>query len=306
MSAMLAPDRRAKAAEFMTSEVRPLERARYRFHFENAPAEDVYAALAAYQNGDGGFGHALEPDLRLPDSSALCTTIAFQIFREICPPDDHEQVVRGCAYLRDTFDAEHTVWWITPRNVDDAPHAPWWNYHDGRADPANHALNPRAEIAGYLHDYAKHFPDTVRARVTSAVIDHLLALDSTEMHDLLCVLRFYDTPSLPAAPRERMTGKLTELVRDTVEQDPAKWSGYNLQPLDVASTPESPFAALFGDAIEANLDARIAQQQADGSWPVPFAWGDQYPETWPQAKREWAGIMTLKNLRILDAYGRLP
>lgn len=302
MPAMLAPARRSQAVEFLTTQARPLERALYRFHFEHAPAADVLDALASYQNADGGFGNALEPDIRLPDSSAIATTIAFQIFRELSPPDDHPLVAGGCAYLRDSFDAAHGIWWIVPPNVDDAPHAPWWTH---RPDPASHALNPRAEIAGYLYDYTKHFPGDIRQRVTDAVLEHLRALDAIEMHDLLCVLRLYDTPNLPDARREQLTGKLTALVRATVEQNPAKWHEYNLQPLDVAPTPESPFAALFGDLIARNLDALIAGQNDDGSWTMPVSWGDMYPETWPQARREWAGILTLKNLRILAAYGRL-
>ncbi len=302
MSAMLAPARRAQAVEFMTTQARPLERALYRFHFENAPATDVLDVLSTYQNADGGFGNALEPDIRLPDSSAIATTIAFQIFRDLCPPGDHPLIVQGCAYLRDTYDAVHGVWWIVPPNVDAAPHAPWWAY---RPDPAAHALNPRAEIAGYLHDYAKHFSQDMVQRVTDAVTEHLLALDAIEMHDLLCVLRLYDTPNLPDDRRERITGKLTALVRTTVEHDPARWKDYNLQPLDVAPTPESPFASLFGDLIERNLDALIAQQRDDGSWKMPVSWGGTYPETWPQVEREWSGVLTLKNLRILDAYGRL-
>ena len=36
--------------------------------FEDGPAEPVIEALRGYRNPDGGFGHALEPDVRCPSS----------------------------------------------------------------------------------------------------------------------------------------------------------------------------------------------------------------------------------------------
>ncbi len=33
-------------------------------------------------------------------------------------------------YLMATYDSDHEVWPMTPPNVDDAPHAPWWHYDE--------------------------------------------------------------------------------------------------------------------------------------------------------------------------------
>ena len=48
-----------RARRFIFRNARPLDFARWRFAFEGGSREDVLAALAAYQNGDGGFGHGL-------------------------------------------------------------------------------------------------------------------------------------------------------------------------------------------------------------------------------------------------------
>ena len=50
----------AQAAMFLTTQARPLERARYRFHFEDGSVDDVLSELAAFQNTDGGFPY--DPD----------------------------------------------------------------------------------------------------------------------------------------------------------------------------------------------------------------------------------------------------
>src|SRR5512146_145776 len=80
---MLNPDALTHAREFLRKQGRPLEQARYCFHFGCTPAVDARTALARYQNKDGGFGRALEPDFRLPASSATATAVGFAHMREI-------------------------------------------------------------------------------------------------------------------------------------------------------------------------------------------------------------------------------
>ena len=55
-----------RAAEFISVNARPLERARFDYHFASGPISDVLTQLEAFQNNDGGFGHGIEPDLRMP------------------------------------------------------------------------------------------------------------------------------------------------------------------------------------------------------------------------------------------------
>ena len=48
-----------KAKEFMYRNARPLDLARFQYHFENGRKEAVINVLSYYQNKDGGFGHAV-------------------------------------------------------------------------------------------------------------------------------------------------------------------------------------------------------------------------------------------------------
>ena len=63
-----------RARRFLESEARLLERR----IFEGG---DVTAALQAYKNPDGGFGEALEPDLRTPDSQPIFVEFALSSLR---------------------------------------------------------------------------------------------------------------------------------------------------------------------------------------------------------------------------------
>ena len=54
------------AATFLHANARVLERRRFEHLFEGGPKAPVLDALRAYGNDDGGFGHAIEPDMRAP------------------------------------------------------------------------------------------------------------------------------------------------------------------------------------------------------------------------------------------------
>jgi hypothetical protein len=293
----------SKAAAFLKNEGRSLEQKLYAYHFEGGALTGVLAALAHFQNPDGGFGHALEPDLRLPDSSVIATTVAFQRLREVRAPSDHPIVADGCRYLRSAYDAKRINWPIIPPNVDEAPHAPWWVY-DGALSQS--LSNPRAEILGYFYDYPDHFPGALREQVTDAVVDHLAAQpDEMEMHDLQCYVRLFETPSLPEKIRARLFEKLKSVVEKVVARDPAQWHTYGLPPLGVIASPDSPFAPGFRAELEANLDFLIGQQGEEGTWSPNWSWGDLWPDAWAHAKRGWQSVLTLNALTTLRAFNRL-
>ena len=69
----------ARAAAFIWTNARLLERCRLAFHFEDGDAGDVVRALLPYRNADGGFGNALEPDLRTRASQPVHVEIATEV-----------------------------------------------------------------------------------------------------------------------------------------------------------------------------------------------------------------------------------
>ena len=295
---------RAKA--FVSEQGRDLDRALLAYHFEDGTIDNVLAALADYQNDDGGFGHGLEPDLRTPASSVIATTVAFQNFRSLRVPADHPLVRRGIAYLLETYDVSRQVWPIIPPEVEAAPHAPWWDYASSEAGFGGFLVNPRVEIVGYLHDYSDAVPAELLESVTAAVFDHLEGLpDEVEMHDIICYVSLAETESLPKSYRDRVWAKLSKAAAHGVAREPEQLTGYVLKPLYLVSSPDSPLAAGLADEVAMNLDFEIDQQGKDGAWSPNFSWGDQHPEAWEIAKREWQARMTLKNLRVLRDFGRI-
>ena len=133
-----------KAAEFIWSNARLVERRLFANRFAGGSAEAVATALRAYQNDDGGFGQALEADLRGPDSQPIHVDMAFRILHE-CGAQLPEVVARACSYLESVAAPSGGVPAIFP-SVDGYPRAEHWQWEHWPAE----SVNPTAMLVGLL------------------------------------------------------------------------------------------------------------------------------------------------------------
>jgi hypothetical protein len=293
-----------RAKDYLMTSGRPLERARFKYLFEDGSLEEVAAALAAFQNPDGGFGHALEPDAFTPTSGALATSIGLGVLRDCGATANHERVRGALGYLLASLDPEEKVWRIIPADANDYPHAPWWTDENGslREGFGAYEVNPRADLVGLLHTYATLVPVDLLDDLTERTINSIEA-DTQEAHALVCAVRLAETKALPARYRDRLAPRVRELVKQTAALAPAAWSEYGPQPLWYVSAPDSLCAADLGAATQANLDFRIAEQAEDGSWKPTFNWGGMYPDDAPKSERDSASVLTYNALAQLRAFG---
>jgi len=87
----------AKAREFILTNARLLERRLFQVHFEGESPDCIGQIVRAYQNSDGGLGHALEPDVRIID---------FRFFRYYC-----QTIRRGVYSFNHIFIREQVLYW---------------------------------------------------------------------------------------------------------------------------------------------------------------------------------------------------
>jgi hypothetical protein len=300
-----------RARTFLKTQARPLDRALFEHRFEEAPADRAIAELARYQNADGGFGRALEPDLRTPSSSALCTGIGLRILQELACPSDHPLVAAAVQFLLDTFDEGRRVWRVIPHDANDYPHAPWWHDDDGSLARTfdNFVIIPRAQIAGLLHHYADLVPSAWLDIVTEETVTTIQTLESQAFagggDTLRYALDLAETESLPQRLKDRLVPRLRSHADRIVCRDPEEWEGYCPTPLKIAPSPRSVVADLLGDDLQVQLDYAIEHQTALGTWEPTWTWGDSYPQVWKQAELEWRGHLTLETLTSLRAFGRI-
>jgi len=307
MTKMMSREAFERAAAYLRHEGRPLERALFQFHFEHGRRTQVLAALVPFQNDDGGFGQALEPDMRAACSTVLATTQALAILREIGADEETSGLPAALAYLVDAYEVEKERWPIVSPCIEDAPHAPWWSYAESAEAFRGFWANPRASVVGYLWQYRKLVPSPfVEGALRSTVNDLMSYAQHMEMHDLACFVDLLATPGLPQETYGDLVDRLRRAAARSAVTDPAEWNDYNLKPLTIVHSPDSPLAAAFDPAvIDANLDYLLDEQRADGTWAPNWSWDFVDVGSWAAAAREWTGVLTLRNLKVLRAFGRI-
>ncbi|MFD4945788.1 hypothetical protein ACFVYE_29840 [Streptomyces sp. NPDC058239] len=291
-----------RAEQFIWLTARVLEQRRFAHHFLKGSAEAVETALAAYLNEDGGYGHALEPDLRGPVSQPLHTAHALNVLDSIgrC---SGLRVERICRFLTEVSTREGALPALLPSQRG-YPAAPFIPIVD---DPPAELLTT-GPVVGLLHRNAVWHAWLFRATdFCWAAVD---ALDRSHPYEIEAALAFLDGAP-DRARAEAAADRLGRLVREQrlAVLDPERRAEYPVAagyapgehhfPYDYARTPDSLARRWFTDEeLARSLDHLAAEQQADGGWPVN--WRQWAPGT----ALEGRPIMTLKALLTLRAHGR--
>jgi hypothetical protein len=287
----LQKDAFAAAERYLVLNARLIDRARFAYGFDDGPVSPVLHAVRAYQNPDGGFGHAIEPDLRGTGSQPQGLEVALWALDEVGAFDE-AIILSACAWLEANSTEDGGVPWVLPSVLEDE-RAPWWQ-PQGEQPPA--ALNPTAPVVGLLHAHGVKHPWMGPA--TEFCWRAIAEMDEVGAYDAMCVLGFLErVPDRERADAE--FARLRESLRAAAAIDPEA-VGHVHTPLDLAPRPDSMGRGLFtDDEIDLHLDVVIDAQGDDGGWTPNFA-------MWtPLVAHEWGGYLTGANLRTLRAYGRI-
>jgi hypothetical protein len=283
------------AATFIWANARLLDRRRFAYYFLGEPAGAVIDAIKAYQNPDGGFGNALEPDKRDPHSQPVDVQVAFHVLDDLGMMGDTEVqralVLPACDFLAAISHDEGGVPFALP-TTHDYPHAPWWEVGDN--PPAN--INPTADLVGLLLKHGIQHPWLERA--VSFCWSQIEGSETDDFHALIPIISFLEhAPDRDRAEPELERTAERIAAHKLVEYDPSA-AGYVKMPLDWAPTPQSYLRRLFDEqTIQAHLEAYAARQGADGGWPI----------SWDPVSKgvelEWRGMLTVDALLMLKANG---
>ncbi len=284
--------RRDQAREFIYANARRIDRAVFEVVFDGTAPDALITALSAYRNADGGFGHALEPDLRTPDSQPLHTETALALLKQAnqrCPDIAH----RCADYLASVARADAAL----PAYVSgalDYQAAGHWRAGFGAEPTLDRTLGSVALLDwhGVSHPWLDHARAQCMRHLETAHID--------EAHHLLYAVQF--AAILPSGEfRSAALGRLRRALDDApffVAETPVK--RYGVTPLHFVPHPDHPAREVFDDTLlERHLDDLMASQCADGGWPVRF----EPPSE--GAMIEWRGRWTLDAMTTLRAWKRL-
>ncbi len=291
-----------RAEHFVWLTARVLEQRLFAYHFLRGGADPVETALDAHLNDDGGYGHALEPDLRGPVSQPLHTAHALRVLDSIgrC---GGQRVERVCRYLTSVSTVDGALPAVLPaqRGYPVAPFVPIVD------DPPSELL-ATGPVVGLLHRNEVWHAWLFRA--TEFCWRAVDSLERSHPYEVEAAVAFLD--AVPDRPRaEAAADRLGRLVRehrlaaldpdrlDTFPVAPGYAPGEHHFPHDFARTPHSLARAWFtDDEMARSLDFLAGEQQEDGGWPVRWRhWA-------PAPALEARSMVTIEALRTLRAYGR--
>jgi hypothetical protein len=279
------------AADFLAAGARVLDRRVYERLFSGGAAEPVRDAVAAYRNADGGFGHALEPDLRTPASQPAAVEMALRIM-DLADAWDEGLVRAAVDWLVTIAPAEGGTTFVLP-TLSEGPHAPWWAAPEG--NPASLIQTGQIAAVLYSRGFAHPWLDGA-TQVMWSGIEALTEPNGYEMFGVLAFLEHVQDRARAEAAFDRVGPLL--LSSGLVALDPDA-EGETFSPLNFAPRPDSIARPLFDAAtIEAHLDHLAGAQRGDGGWM--FNW----PAWSPAAEADWRGFLTVEALGMLRANGR--
>lgn len=297
----------------MRRNAREIELAQWRCLFENGSQGAVLSALSVYQNGDGGFGHALEPDCWNPESSPYTTLFATDILESIGFADMRHPVMEGILhYFEDTEYASEDGWYFQIPSNNDHPRAPWWTW-DGKPD-AVEGVGLTARIAGFLLKHADTGSELYE-RALALTVAITRGIDAPGHHGDMGV-RGYSilAQSIGEAGLERrfdftcLKETVMKLMHNSIERDTSKWEQYSVRPSKYIDSPDSIFYRSNEDIVSAELDYLIDTRPEGGVWGIPWSWFEnceRYPKEYAVSENWWKAVTAIQNVSFLKNFGRV-
>ncbi len=281
--------------DFIGSNARLLDRRRAALAVGAGDPDAALTVLTGYRNADGGFGWALEPDLRAPTSQPVAALHAFEVLEEVAPVTS--PMATGLLDWLDSVAGPGGALPFALPGTASAGSAPMWE----SADTASPSLHMTTVVLGIAHRVAHHDPAVAAhpwlRRATTWAMDEIAALDGPrEAIEFRYVLQLLDA----LGSKDELERLGAQLPADGTLAVTGGKPDEAMRPLDFAPHPDGLLRAMLDPkAVEADLDRLEAEQHDDGGWDVDWA-------HWSAAGGlEWRGWATVRALRTLRANGRV-
>lgn len=296
---------------WMYRNARPLELHIWQRLFEGGSVEAVLQTLAYYQNEDGGFGHALEPDSWNPHSTPYTTLNALDILRTVGFEDVTHPVFRGIfRYLDSGADREAYGWRFSVPSNDGYARAPWWTYDEAR-NPVE-SIGLTAALSAFV---LRAMPDASPAYASALMLGSGLARRLETGEDLGEMGLGGLVELIPVLQQKgadldysRLNRLLHERVFQAIERDPDKWAAYGVRPSRFIHGPDSPFYAENADIVQRELDYLLDTRPEGEVWGINWQWFglmDVYGREFAISEQWWKGQKAIENLLFLRNFGRV-
>ena len=312
-----------KARDYVFANGDDINRAWFRYLFEDNNADAFLNVLAKYQHESGGFGGIYyEFDYQGPCLKSTETAVKYILNLKEKPSADHPLIQNMMKYILGLYIPEIGNWGevIVPE-VNDGLHCYWVSYRGEDTKPIEneeerikkYRANEKVCFAAFVAYYSELVPKELYSDVIKYPTEHILRywdknspnynkeiFDEGEPYDIEYFQLF-----VPCLKDKETADKLTSILCQNptafMELDFSKSdTEYVHLPCDVVEHPNSIVYPAVVNLVLDSLKYRMAQQNDDGRWPLGWSFGDDKGLKRLQAKYET--YRTLAMLEKLDRF----
>ncbi|MFO7612997.1 MAG: hypothetical protein R6W99_11070 [Clostridia bacterium] len=309
-----------------------INRAWFRYNFEDGNTDAFMDVLAKYQHENGGFG-GLVYEFEYQGPCLKCTEHAFRyiFYLKEKPPADHPVILRMMKYAVERYLPEIGCWGeLLEPGVNDGAHVGWWTYGEdvflpiAEEDERILQYNPngQAALAAFVALYNELVTENLYKDVIKYPVEKILRyydvasplygksnLDDSFNADYESPYNLKCYQQLVACLKDKsLADRLAVILRqnptDCMQLDFAKWEqGYEELPCDIVQTPDSVVYPAVKELVDTSLDYLIRQQKDDGGWHLNFRFGQG--ESFRKLEAAYEAHLTMLILAELGRFGRV-
>jgi hypothetical protein len=323
-----------KARDYIFSNSDDINRAWFRYNFENGDTSAFMDVLAKYQHENGGFGGLVyEYEYNGPTLHDTEHAFRYIFYLKEKPPADHPVIQKMMQYLLKKYIPEIGGWGeeMEPE-VNESVHVPWWTYRkhqypaitdfDERVE--KYDPNGDAAHAAFIALYSELVPEKLYQEIIKYPIKNILRYydENSPYYTVPADEQFGDSPlNSPynlkcfqmfcgclkdESLAEQLKSILCQNPTACMELDSENWwkpGDYNHPPCDIVETPISFLYSKVENKVNESLNVLICKQSEDGSWHLPYRFGDN--ETFDKLQADFEAHLTCLYLTELNRFGRI-
>ncbi len=315
-----------KARDYIFVHGDDLNRAWFRYLFEDNNMDGFLHVLSKYQHENGGFG-GIYYDFDYQGTCLKTAEIAIKYILNLKekPPADHPLIQKMMKYLLDLYISEIGNWGeVVVPEVNDGVHCYWVSY--GEEDTTSlkneeeriekYKANERVCFAAFVSYYSELVPNDMYRDIIKYPTEYIVRywdknsphykkeiFDNGEPYDIeyfqwfIPCLKDKDTANRLASILCQNPTAFMELDYVRSEKE------YVHLPCDIIESPNSIVYPVVKDLVLDSLEYRMGQQSQDGRWPLGWSFGDD--EELKRLQMKYETYYTLAMLEKLERFNMI-
>ncbi len=286
-----------KARDYIFAHTDDINRAWFRYNFEDSDADAFMSVLAKYQHKNGGFG-GLCYEFDYQGSCLKSTEIAIGYILSLKEkPSANDPFIQNMmTYILERYHPEIGNWGdVAEPEVNDGVHCPWVRYRGFDFTPIDdederikqYDANEKVCFAAFVAYYSELVPEDLYLDIIKYPVNHILRYwdinspmyNKNIFNDGTPYDFEYFQWFVPCLKDKNTADKLTSILCQNptafMETDYSKSDNdYVHLPCDSVRSPDSIIYPAVKALVDDSLEYRMNQQSADGRWPLGWSFGE--------------------------------